>query len=124
MQSSLIKSISKIGNASFNLIKNDGCTVLFAFEEAIGFMCGATVLDKDGISAAVYAATFISYVYQTLQISLTEMLDDIYREFGYHLTDNSYFICYDANVIYNIFDRPRNFNLINHVSTFLEVSIP
>ena len=25
--------------------------VLFAFEEAIGFMCGSAVLDKDGVSA-------------------------------------------------------------------------
>jgi phosphoglucomutase/phosphopentomutase len=34
-----------MGNEADRLIK-DGETVLFAFEEAIGFMCGSAVLDK------------------------------------------------------------------------------
>jgi phosphomannomutase len=43
-----------MGNESDRLIKN-GETVLFAFEEAIGFMCGSAVLDKvSGFSVYVY----------------------------------------------------------------------
>lgn len=36
----------------------EGHTVLFAFEEAIGYMFGNTVLDKDGISAAAILAEY------------------------------------------------------------------
>lgn len=35
-----------------------GREVLFAFEEAIGYMFGTTVLDKDGISAAAIMAEY------------------------------------------------------------------
>ena len=33
--------------------ENENKKVLLAYEEAIGFMCGTQVLDKDGISAAL-----------------------------------------------------------------------
>lgn len=39
-----------MGNRSLELIEQ-GKHVLFAYEEAIGFMFTPTVLDKDGISA-------------------------------------------------------------------------
>ena len=41
---------------------DDGKTVLFAFEEAIGFMLGQNVLDKDGVSAAAVMAEIINYL--------------------------------------------------------------
>lgn len=40
-----------MGNRADELIKQNK-RVLFAFEEAIGYMCGSHVLDKDGIAAA------------------------------------------------------------------------
>ena len=49
-----------MGNKSDELIKN-GEVVLFALEEAIGFMCGTNVLDKDGVSASVVAMELIRY---------------------------------------------------------------
>ena len=39
-----------MGNVADKLL-SEGKHVLFAFEEAIGFMCGSSVLDKDGVSA-------------------------------------------------------------------------
>ena len=50
-----------MGNKSDGLIKNDE-VVLFAYEEAIGFMCGTKVLDKDGVSASVVITELIRHL--------------------------------------------------------------
>ena len=50
-----------MGNRSQELMAQ-GQEVLFAFEEAIGYMCGCTVLDKDGISAAAVMAEFACWL--------------------------------------------------------------
>lgn len=56
----------------------EGKTVLFAFEEAIGFMCGSTVLDKDGVSAAAVCAELATYVYGE-NLTLKQKLEEIYQ---------------------------------------------
>ena len=50
-----------MGNEAHEFLKL-GHEVLFAFEEAIGYMCGCTVLDKDGISAAAVMAEFAGWL--------------------------------------------------------------
>jgi phosphomannomutase len=42
-----------IGNTALTLIEQ-GFEVPFAYEEAIGFMIGAEIRDKDGVAAAVH----------------------------------------------------------------------
>lgn len=66
-----------MGNRSIELIKQ-GKTVLFAFEEAIGFMCGVNVLDKDGISAEAVMSELAVYLHDNEKKRLTEKLDWIY----------------------------------------------
>jgi phosphoglucomutase/phosphopentomutase len=97
-----------MGNKACELMKN-GKTVLFAFEEAIGFMCGTNVLDKDGISAAVIAAEMTAHLARegTTVLQHLGRLHDIY---GYHVSKNSYFICYDPETIKHIFERLRNYD--------------
>ncbi|KAL1139480.1 hypothetical protein AAG570_006464, partial [Ranatra chinensis] len=98
-----------MGNKSYELIQQ-GCKVLFAFEEAIGFMCGTAVLDKDGVSAAVRVAELASYLFATTgNPSLINKLEEIYLKYGYHISNNSYFICHHPEVIKRIFERLRNF---------------
>lgn len=102
-----------MGNRADELMKA-GKTVLFAFEEAIGFMCGTTVLDKDGISAAMDALQLAVYL-EKQKSNLSEHLKHIYNIYGFHFSLNSYYICYEQNVIKSIFDRLANFNGVNNV---------
>ncbi|KAM9856752.1 phosphopentomutase [Aulostomus maculatus] len=95
-----------MGNRARDLLDQDK-TVLFAFEEAIGYMCSPCVLDKDGVSAAAIAGEMVSYL-GTKNIGLSQQLTSIYEEYGYHISKNSYFICHDQNVIRSLFERLRN----------------
>ncbi|KAK3794868.1 hypothetical protein RRG08_001019 [Elysia crispata] len=97
-----------MGNIADGLLKK-GKHVLFAFEEAIGYMCGSTVLDKDGVIAAAVVAELVNHLY-TNQGSLSQQLEVIYKRYGYHLNQNSYFLCHDAVTIKAMFDRLRDFN--------------
>ncbi|XP_069676805.1 phosphopentomutase [Periplaneta americana] len=82
--------------------------VLFAYEEAIGFMCGSAVLDKDGISAGVRAAELVAFLSKN-GMSLMDKLKDLFSTYGYHISNNSYFLCYEQEVIEHLFQRLRNF---------------
>ena len=50
------------GNLSHSFFEK-GEEVLFAFEDAIGFMFGTTVLDKDGVSGAAVTGEMAAYLY-------------------------------------------------------------
>lgn len=110
-----------MGNESDKLI-NDGKTVLFAFEEAIGFMFSTNVLDKDGVSAACHLASMACYLEANEKISFDEKLQTIYKEYGFHYNKSSYYFCYEQPVIKNIFERLRNFTgeLKTYPSSILE----
>ncbi|XP_067353210.1 phosphoglucomutase-2 isoform X2 [Channa argus] len=96
-----------MGNRASDLLAQ-GKTVLFAFEEAIGYMCSPSVLDKDGVSAASIVGEMISYL-GTKNTSLYQQLTTVYNEYGYHISKNSYFICHDQEVIRSLFERLRNY---------------
>lgn len=61
-------------------MKNAGKEVLFAYEEAIGFMCGTNVLDKDGISAGMHLAELATYL-ETMRLTLHDKLNEIYMQY-------------------------------------------
>ena len=82
--------------------------VLFAYEEAIGFMCGTEVLDKDGVSAAVVVAELIRHL-ETRGLLLTDQLQRLYSTYGYHHSLNSYYLCHDPATTDRIFARIRNY---------------
>ena len=66
-----------MGNETDRLLQNKK-HVLFAFEEAIGFMCGSGVLDKDGVSAACVVGELVNHVYSSAG-TLAGQLDVIYQ---------------------------------------------
>lgn len=82
--------------------------VLLAYEEAIGFMCGTQVLDKDGVSAALRAAELMAFL-DSNGFTLSQKLKEIYLKYGYHYNINSYFIINDNQITTKIFKRLRNF---------------
>lgn len=66
-----------MGNKSHDLI-SQGKKVLFAFEEAIGYMFGDTVLDKDGISAAAIMAEYAGWLYLEEGRTFQQQLEKLY----------------------------------------------
>jgi len=101
-----------MGNKAHELILQ-GKKVLMAYEEAIGYMCGTHVLDKDGITAILDVAQLATYLDQVKHFTLAQQLDEIFTYYGYHININSYFICDQQAVIKQIFDRLSNYNGIN-----------
>ncbi|XP_074649687.1 phosphopentomutase-like [Tubulanus polymorphus] len=106
-----------MGNRADELIK-DGKTVLFAFEEAIGFMCGTNVLDKDGVSACAVMAEMATWL-EDNGLTLTQKLNEIYTTYGHHKSNNSYFICHHKPTIDSLFSRLRNFSGENTYPTHM-----
>ncbi|XP_034449818.1 phosphoglucomutase-2 [Hippoglossus hippoglossus] len=96
-----------MGNRARDLL-DKGKSVVFAFEEAIGYMCSPCVLDKDGVSAAAIAGEMISYL-ATKNVGLSQQLTSVYEQYGYHISKNSYFICHDQDVIRSLFERLRKY---------------
>ncbi|XP_034109020.1 phosphopentomutase-like [Drosophila albomicans] len=86
-----------------------GKKVLFAFEEAIGYMVTTNVIDKDGISAAAHVATMACYLRTQKCMSLQDKLRDIYEKYGFHTSVVNYVICSDVSLIKTIFKRLRTF---------------
>ena len=107
-----------MGNVSHNLMESKK-TVLFAFEEAIGFMYGTEVLDKDGISAAVKMAEMASYLKQKYGMTLRDKLNELYKIYGQHMSLNSYYICHNPVTINSIFQRLRNFTENNNQASII-----
>ena len=68
-----------MGNRAYDIEQNPKNKVLLAYEEAIGFMCGTQVLDKDGISAAIRSTELIAFL-ETKGRTLNDQLNEIYKE--------------------------------------------
>ncbi|DAZ95434.1 TPA: hypothetical protein N0F65_013003 [Lagenidium giganteum] len=95
-----------MGNATFDLRK-EGKTVLFSFEEAIGFCVGDLVKDKDGVcAAAVFAEMAVQLAKQNKTVA--QHLDALYNQYGHFVTQNHYVKCYDPATTNKIFARLRN----------------
>ncbi|XP_057686038.1 glucose 1,6-bisphosphate synthase [Corythoichthys intestinalis] len=85
-----------------------GKTVLFAFEESIGFLCGSLIPEKDGVSTAAVMAEMASFLHER-NLSFQQQLHNIYQMYGYHLSRTSYVTCNDTVAIRRIFTRIRDF---------------
>lgn len=95
-----------MGNKTAEL-RERGKTVLFAFEEAIGFCIGDLVKDKDGVvAAAVFAEMAIQL--ETKQLTVNQHLCALYERYGHFVTYNHYVKCYDPAKVRAIFTRLRN----------------
>ncbi|KAL5490151.1 hypothetical protein ACEPAI_4984 [Sanghuangporus weigelae] len=97
-----------IGNKARDL-ENQGYLVPFGYEEAIGFMIGTDIRDKDGVSAtAFFAELAVKLASEGSWVS--GYLKRLYEKYGYFETANSYFICNDPPTIDRIFARLRAYD--------------
>lgn len=60
-----------------------GESFLLGYEEAIGFLIGTHARDKDGVVATMLAIEMAKF-YKNKGKNLLEVLEDIYKEFGYY----------------------------------------
>ncbi|KAI0269854.1 hypothetical protein BC834DRAFT_574038 [Gloeopeniophorella convolvens] len=97
-----------IGNTALSLA-DQGYEVPFGYEEAIGFMIGSEIRDKDGVSASVFFAELAVHLSQQGK-TINSYLQGLYSRYGYFQTSNSYFVCEDPQVIDQIFTRIRNYD--------------
>ncbi|KAM8822210.1 glucose 1,6-bisphosphate synthase isoform 1-T1 [Synchiropus picturatus] len=96
-----------VGNRIHEL-SQEGKTVLFAFEESIGFLCGSLVPEKDGVSSAAVVAEMSCYL-QNQGLTLARQLLRIYQTYGFHLASTSYVTCTDPRTVRSVFTGLRNY---------------
>jgi phosphomannomutase len=70
-----------IWNAALELERDSKGSLIFGFEEALGYSVGTTVRDKDGISAAVAFAVLAAEAAADGRTVL-DRVDDMYRNYG------------------------------------------
>lgn len=59
-------------------------TFIFGFEESYGYLTGSYARDKDAVCASLLACEMSAF-YQSKNMTLCDVLCDIYKEHGYHL---------------------------------------
>jgi len=59
---------------------------IFGYEESLGYLAGDFVRDKDAVIAAMLIAEMASY-YQKIGLNLLEVLDNIYKRYGYYIEE-------------------------------------
>lgn len=65
---------------------------IFGFEESYGYLAGSYVRDKDAVVASMLICEMTAY-YKTFGKTLVDVLDNIYRRFGYYYCSQKSFTC-------------------------------
>jgi len=94
---------------------NQGVKALLTYEEAIGFLCGMTLHDKDGVSASAVLAELAHEVYEQ-EFTLTGLLAELHTRYGVHLNHNGYLRC-EPEVLVRVLDELRTLGLPSEVVT-------
>ncbi|POW16630.1 hypothetical protein PSTT_01187 [Puccinia striiformis] len=100
-----LTGFKNLGNAALNLEK-EGYKVLFAYEEALGYMFQTGIFDKDGIAATIVWAELATEL-AGRGSSVADYLETIYQKYGYFATNNSYFVCKDPCAVKTKFQGLR-----------------
>ncbi|KZV91579.1 Phosphoglucomutase, first 3 domain-containing protein [Exidia glandulosa HHB12029] len=90
-----LTGFKNIGNLAGEL-EQAGHTVLFSYEEALGYAVSTHIKDKDGISTALVFAQLMLKAQQGL--SLRAQLDALYAKYGYFVSSNGSVRCESASI--------------------------
>jgi phosphomannomutase len=82
-------------------------TVLFGYEEALGYAFGDLVFDKDGVSAAAVLLEMASILRTKYGRTLSQQLEQLRETYGNFASCNNYVISRDNSVTDKIFVRLR-----------------
>lgn len=86
-------------------------SVIFAYEEALGYMFPAISYDKDGIAAGSIFLNAVGYWESDDHIpgpmNPYQKLQSLYGTYGYHESINTYFISHDPDYTRDFFDAVR-----------------
>lgn len=123
VSSAMVKSMAKVegfhhvetltgfkwlGNKALELEKQ-GKFIGLAYEEALGYMVGSIVRDKDGVNALI---TFLHLLkrLQLQNLSITEVFEQMSKKYGYYTTQNSYFLSRDTPKLRALVDALRHYD--------------
>ena len=87
-----------------NRAKQLGSEACFGYEEALGYMIPKVVHDKDGVTAAI-----LFLMACCKWGSPWQMLQSLYKKYGYFVTMNTYWRSPDVTTTTSIFQKIRNF---------------
>lgn len=112
-----------LGNRAIELKTTENIDIIFAYEEAIGFMVEDIVRDKDGISAML---VFVELAAELRKRSYTVLqhLNELYRKYGIFVESNSYYISNDPVITSTIFNTIRYGQAIDGVTSPASLAYP
>ena len=94
-----------LGNRAVDL-RATGVSVLFSYEEALGYCVGDIICDKDGLSAAAHFVEMTHYLHSQ-GLSVQQHYRQLEAKYGVFVSYNSYVICHDSKKTDAIFARLR-----------------
>lgn len=104
-------------------LKSQNKNVILVYEEAIGFMIGDVVLDKDGVSAAAVFAEMAGY-WSARGETLTKHLESLCKRYGFHLSFNGYLSLTESSTkLQTIFDEARRHGFPNKLGDCDVISV-
>ena len=82
-----------IGEQITKLEKNDETNrFILGFEESYGYLAGDHARDKDAVVASMLICEMTAY-YKSQGLNLEQVLENIYKKFGYYLCEQQSFVC-------------------------------
>lgn len=94
-----------LGNRAVDL-RAAGVSVLFAYEEALGYCVGDLICDKDGLSAAAHFVEMANHLHSK-GLTVLQHYRQLEAKYGVFVSYNSYVICHDGKKTDAIFARLR-----------------
>lgn len=89
-------------------LTQQGKRFVFAYEEAIGYMISDVCRDKDGVrAAATFAEMYHHLRAQSPPLTPLARLRQLHERYGYFVSHNHYYFCYEPSRLRVIFDKMR-----------------